>query len=132
MRLIDADVLVTMQVYDDEHEEYRSEKATIAELLDRYTDEGCPPEICVDRGRDGITDPDVLLEEDISSCLQPKRPCTQCWECCYFFMRTQPMIEPDGSVSPGMAGCVDRNLVREYRSKAELKRWRCKDEEWIY
>ena len=44
MRLIDADIYVTANLYDDEHEEYRDERMTIADCLDRFTDEGCPTE----------------------------------------------------------------------------------------
>ena len=45
MKLIDADIMVTIEVYDDEHEEYKQERTTIAEALDRWTEEGCPPEL---------------------------------------------------------------------------------------
>lgn len=41
-RWIDADERITIQLYDDEHEEWREEDMTIAELLNQYTDEGCP------------------------------------------------------------------------------------------
>lgn len=43
-RWIDADIYVTVNLYDDEHEEYRDERMTIADCLDRFTDEGCPTE----------------------------------------------------------------------------------------
>lgn len=43
-RWINADIYVTATLYDDEHEEYRDERMTIAECLDRFTDEGCPTE----------------------------------------------------------------------------------------
>lgn len=42
MRLIDADAMVTVMLYDEEHEEYYTARMTIAECLDRYTEEGCP------------------------------------------------------------------------------------------
>lgn len=42
MRLIDADAMVTVMLYDDEHEEFYTKRMTIAECLDRYTEEGCP------------------------------------------------------------------------------------------
>jgi hypothetical protein len=42
MKMIDADICVTVNLYDDEHEEYRDERMTIAECLDRFTDKGCP------------------------------------------------------------------------------------------
>ena len=42
MRLIDADIIVTELLYDDEHEEHYTERMTIAESLDRFTEQGCP------------------------------------------------------------------------------------------
>lgn len=42
MRLIDADSMVTVLVYDEEHEELYTKRMTIGEYLDRYTEEGCP------------------------------------------------------------------------------------------
>lgn len=44
-RLIDADARVTVQSYDDEHEEYCHDVMTIEQALDFATDEGCPPTI---------------------------------------------------------------------------------------
>jgi hypothetical protein len=44
-RWIDADIYVTATLYDDEHEEYRDERMTIADCLDRFTDEGCPTKV---------------------------------------------------------------------------------------
>lgn len=41
-RLIDAERKVHIQIYDDEHEEYRTHEMSIADVLDTYTDEGCP------------------------------------------------------------------------------------------
>lgn len=35
---------MTANLYDDEHEEYRDKRMTIADCLDRFTDEGCPTE----------------------------------------------------------------------------------------
>jgi hypothetical protein len=40
--MINADIYVTARLYDDEHEENRDERMTIADFLDRFTDEGCP------------------------------------------------------------------------------------------
>ena len=45
MRLIDADTFVNMQMFDPEREEWYTERMTIAECLDNYADEGCPPTI---------------------------------------------------------------------------------------
>lgn len=41
-RLIDADIIVSYQTYNDEHEEFQGHKSTIAKFLDTMTDEGCP------------------------------------------------------------------------------------------
>lgn len=42
MKLIDADMVINAQIYDDEHEDYFTETTTIADYLDKFTDEGCP------------------------------------------------------------------------------------------
>ena len=39
---IDPDAIFTISVYDEEHEEHISKRMTVAEILDAYTDEGCP------------------------------------------------------------------------------------------
>ena len=44
-RYIDADEYVTVWLYDDEREEEYTERMTIAESLDHFTDEGCPQTI---------------------------------------------------------------------------------------
>ena len=43
MRLIDADARVTVQSFDEEHEEYNLTEMSVEEALDFATDEGCPP-----------------------------------------------------------------------------------------
>lgn len=53
-KYIDADLLVEMQIYDDEHEEWGVWNGTIKELLDQWTEQGCPPiievsEDCISR-----------------------------------------------------------------------------------
>ena len=53
-KYIDADLYVEMQIYDDEHEEWEWWKGTIEDLLDQWTEEGCPSAIevsedCIDR-----------------------------------------------------------------------------------
>ena len=48
-RWIDADAYITAMLYDDEHEEFKDERMTIAENLDSYTIEGCPPSIDIVR-----------------------------------------------------------------------------------
>ena len=44
-RLIDANTVVTIQVYDDMTEEYSTKKMTIASAIDEWSDEGCPPTV---------------------------------------------------------------------------------------
>ena len=44
-RLIDANERVHMQIYDDGTEDLLYVDMTIAEILDTYTTEGCPPTI---------------------------------------------------------------------------------------
>lgn len=45
VRLIDANEVVTIQVFDEMTEEYSMETLTVAEAIDRWSDEGCPPTI---------------------------------------------------------------------------------------
>ena len=40
MKLIDGDRIVTVQLYDDEHEEFVEKKMSIIDCIDAYTDEG--------------------------------------------------------------------------------------------
>ena len=42
MKLINADMVVHWEAYDDEHESFTRHSGTIAEFLDQMTDEGCP------------------------------------------------------------------------------------------
>lgn len=42
MKLINADLVVHWEAYDDEHESFTRHSDTIAEFLDQMTDEGCP------------------------------------------------------------------------------------------
>ena len=41
-RLIDADAKITALLYDEEHEETKEVKMSIADFLDSHTVEGCP------------------------------------------------------------------------------------------
>lgn len=45
VRLIDANNVVTIHVFDEMTEEYDMQTMTIAEMIDRWADEGCPPTI---------------------------------------------------------------------------------------
>lgn len=45
MKLIDADTIVTIQVYDDMLETTDTKKMTIADAIDEWSDEGCPPTV---------------------------------------------------------------------------------------
>lgn len=49
---IDANKTVTIQVYDDMTEEWHKEKVTIAEALDKWTDEGCPKSVEIEPFKD--------------------------------------------------------------------------------
>ena len=40
MQLIDGERIVTVQIYDDQHEEFKSEKMSIIDFINAYTDEG--------------------------------------------------------------------------------------------
>jgi hypothetical protein len=42
MLLIDAHTKVMIQLYDDEHEDYVKKEMTVQDILDAFTDEGCP------------------------------------------------------------------------------------------
>ena len=42
MKWINAEQQVTVSIYDDEHEEYLDKIMTVEEMLDAYTNEGCP------------------------------------------------------------------------------------------
>lgn len=43
MRPIDADRIITIQLYDDDFGQFGEMTMTIAEALDRFTKEKCPP-----------------------------------------------------------------------------------------
>lgn len=49
MQVINADAVVTIQTYDDMYEEWGAETMTVAEAMDKYSDEGCPPTIVLVR-----------------------------------------------------------------------------------
>lgn len=42
MRLIDVEKKLTITVFDEEQEEYIEKVVSVEEILDAYTDEGCP------------------------------------------------------------------------------------------
>ena len=48
MRLIDANRIVNVGLYDEEHEEYYSETMSIAEMIDRFSDTGFDEQFVVD------------------------------------------------------------------------------------
>lgn len=50
MKLINADLVVHWEAYDDEHESFTRHSDTIAEFLDQMTDEGCPETEQYDQG----------------------------------------------------------------------------------
>ena len=49
-RYIDADALVTVCLYDDEHEERYTECMSIGKCLDLLTEEGCPKTADISQG----------------------------------------------------------------------------------
>jgi len=42
MKWINAEQQVTVTIYDEEHEEHLDKIMTVEEMLDAYTNEGCP------------------------------------------------------------------------------------------
>lgn len=44
-KLIDANTKLSWEMYDDKYQEWYIKSMTIADALDNYTDEGCPPAI---------------------------------------------------------------------------------------
>lgn len=40
MTLIDGDKIITAQLYDDEHEEFKEQKMSIIDFVNTYADEG--------------------------------------------------------------------------------------------
>ena len=42
MKWINAEQQVTVTIYDEEHEEHLDKVMTVEEMLDTYTNEGCP------------------------------------------------------------------------------------------
>lgn len=42
MKWLNAEQQVTVTIYDEEHEEYLDKIMTVEEMLDTYTNEGCP------------------------------------------------------------------------------------------
>ena len=42
MKWINAEQKVTVTMYDEEHEEHHNKIMTVEEMLDTYTNEGCP------------------------------------------------------------------------------------------
>ena len=42
MKWIMADRVLTITLYDEEHEDHLQKRMTVEEILDKFTDEGCP------------------------------------------------------------------------------------------
>lgn len=53
MKFINAETKVTVQLFDDEHEEYITREMTVEEALDAFTEEGCPTIVGVEPVRHG-------------------------------------------------------------------------------
>lgn len=91
-KYIDADLYVEMQIYDDEHEEWGKWQGTIEDLLNQWTEQGCPSTIevsedCISREWvkgicENMLDEEMLGHmlgyiEDAPSVV-PKRSCYRC------------------------------------------------------
>lgn len=63
-KYIDADLYVEMQIYDDEHEEWSLWNGTIEDLLNQWTEQGCPPTVEV--SEDAISREYILGEAFVS------------------------------------------------------------------
>ena len=69
MKLINADLVVHWEAYDDEHESFTRHSDTIAEFLDQMTDEGCPETVDAVPVRHGRWNcSDDVYETAICSC----------------------------------------------------------------
>lgn len=78
VRLIDANAVVTIQVFDEMTEEYNMETITVAKAIDRWSDEGCPPTI------DAVP---VVHGKWLREKIRPKsylRVCSMCKKTAYF------------------------------------------------
>ena len=42
MKWIMADKVLTVTIYDEEHEDHLQKRMTVEDILDSFTDEGCP------------------------------------------------------------------------------------------
>ena len=42
MKWINVERIVTVEVFDEEHEDYIRKRMTVEDILDKFTDEGCP------------------------------------------------------------------------------------------
>ena len=71
-KYIDVNLYVEMQIYDSEHEEWKRWKGTIEDLLDQWTEQGCPPTIDMVHCKDCKYSRVYALD----SYEEPKRWCT--------------------------------------------------------
>lgn len=75
-KYIDASLVVEMQVYDDEYEEWSIWNVTIEDLLNRWTEEGCPPAIevnedCISRANliESFLADNECKREEVKACM---------------------------------------------------------------
>lgn len=83
MKLINADMVVHWEAYDDEHESFTRHSGTIAEFLDQMTDEGCPEMV------DAVP---VVRGEWIEENTRPRSGvfyCSSCHRTCYDIQPTR-------------------------------------------
>ena len=83
-KYIDAEQKITVQVYDEEHEEWTIKETTIECALDYWSNEGCPPAADVQEVKHGrwieVNDDDSMYRcsacGELSCCNSP-----YCGEC---------------------------------------------------
>ena len=62
--LIDSNTMLTVKAYDVENDEYQSQQMSIAEMLDEWTEEGCP-EAAASAEREAIPPMKLTFEKGI-------------------------------------------------------------------
>ena len=107
-KYIDASLVVEVHVYDDEHEEWGMWSVTIEELLNRWTEGGCPPTIEV--GEDCIGRADLI--ESFLADNECKREEAKACMCSLDFMLE--LIEDAPPVIPTVSeDCISRKWLEE-------------------
>lgn len=103
MKLINANLVVHWEAYDDEHESFTRHSGTIAEFLDQMTDEGCPETVDAVTVRHGRWERHYCEDDGISDGWR----CSACSEW-YFFDHTPNFCPNCGAKMDGKDGEHDR------------------------